>query len=459
MVRRKSGLETGIDSEQDPAAGRHGSSDDCSELWKAFGPAVAIALTGFAVAWMYMAPAPPKEITIAAGHRDGAYYRFCTQYATRLARNGITLNIRETNGSVENYDLLISDDDVDIAIVQGGTAPSLTSDSTLETVACLYPEPLWIFCRGDSVLSDIRELRGLRVAVGPQGSGTRCMSEQVLRASGLSAASRSFYPDSRTGFDAAVALRRGELDAAFFVTSADSGYIEELIRSPAVNLVSLKRQAAYAQLFPWMLSLTLAQGVVDLQTDLPSRDIKMIAPAANLVASTDLHEAFIPLFLKAAQEVHSGGGLFVRPGDFPNVRLSEHPLNASAAEYFKHGPSLFDRYLPFWVSSLISRTRILLVPMLTLLIPLVRLTPPIYRWRIRSRIYRWYEVLRRIDQQLSDQNTSRSVMIYRTELERIEKELQAIDVPLSYMEEFYNLRMHLKLVSRRINEQHLKRAA
>ena len=151
--------------------------------------------------------------------------------------------------------------------------------------------------------------------------------------------------------------------------------------------------------------------------------------------------------------------MFVRPGDFPNARLVEHPLNRSAAEYFQHGPSLFDRYLPFWVASLISRTKILMVPLLTLLIPLIRLTPPIYRWRIRSRIYRWYEVLRRIDQELSDASAGRSILIHQAELERIEAELREINVPLSHMEEFYNLRLHLELVSRRVNERRLSRAA
>jgi hypothetical protein len=137
----------------------------------------------------------------------------------------------------------------------------------------------------------------------------------------------------------------------------------------------------------------------------------------------------------------------------------EHTLNRSAAEYFKDGPSLFDRYLPFWVASLISRTRILLVPLLTLMIPLIRLTPPIYRWRIRSGIYRWYEVLRRIDQGLSDPHAGRSILVHRAELERIEAELREINVPLSYMQEFYNLRLHLELVRRRVNAQELIRAA
>jgi TRAP transporter TAXI family solute receptor len=188
-----------------------------------------------------MAPAPPKEVTIAAGHRDAAYYRYCTQYAESLAENGITLHVGETKGSVENYDLLLNDDSIDIAIVQGGTSPE-TATTQLESIASVYPEPLWIFCRGDKVLTDIRELKGLRVAVGPTGSGTRCMSDQILKANGLNEANRSFQVDARTGFEASAALQRGDLDAAFFVTTADAEYISELVRSPDITLLNLNRQ-------------------------------------------------------------------------------------------------------------------------------------------------------------------------------------------------------------------------
>lgn len=434
-------------------------AEDRRDVWRTFSPAIVIALTGFVIAWFFMAPAPPDHVTIAAGHRDGAYYKYCAQYAEQLAQRGVTLHVRETKGSVENYELLRRDDGVDIAIVQGGTSPDATAIRELEGIASVYLEPLWIFCHGNQELTDIRELRNRRIAIGPAGSGTRRMSEQILKANGLSVNDRSFKPDSRTGFEAAAALQKGELDVAFFVTTADAGYVRELMRSPDVHLLNLRRQQAYAQLYPWLQPITLAQGVVDLHDDLPTHDVAMIAPSASLVASPDLHDAFIPLFLEAAEKVHGGGDMFVTPGAFPSARLVEPTLNASASDYLQHGPSLFHRYLPFWVASLISRTKILLVPLLTLLIPLVRVTPPIYRWRIRSRIYRWYEVLRRIDQELSEERSGRAILVHQAELSRIEMELQEIKVPLSYMEEFYNLRLHLDLVSRRVNEQRPARAA
>ncbi len=448
---------TPLNHETEPPAGPSGRRtrlmDERRDLWRAFGPAAALSLAGFVLAWFFMAPAPPDQITIAAGPRDGAYYRYCQQYAECLAENGITLHVLETAGSVENYDRLLHDPDVSVALVQGGTAPNDPPAVSLESIAGVFPEPLWIFCRGTARRTEVRQLRGQRIAIGPPGSGTRRMARLILSTAGLSAENGDFHPDSRTGAAAARALIAGELDAALFVSTADTDWMESLLRCPDVRLVTLDRQRAWTQRYPWLQPVTLARGVFDLENDLPREDIDLVAPSASLVAAPELHDAFVPLFLEAVHRVHGRAGLFEHPGDFPRGRRLEHPLNASAAEYFRHGPSPADRYLPFWIASLIARTKIFLVPLLTLLFPLVRLTPPLYRWRIRSRIYRWYEVLRRIDQDLSDPASSCSPEACRNELERMEQELREIRVPLSYMEEFYHLHLHLELVQRRLSEQ------
>ena len=426
---------------------------------RAFGPVFVLAAAGLAVAWCFTDPAPPPELTIAAGRRDGAYFQYCMEYAEFFAANGVTLHVQETEGSVENYNLLLNDNEIDIAIVQGGTAPNDLRVAALESVASLYLEPLWIFCRNDQSVTDIRDLKNRRVAVGPHGSGTRRMADEILAANGLSDSRTALQVDQRTGREAAEALLEGELDAAVFVTTSGSETIRKLAAADGIHLLSMTRQQAYAQLYPWLQPITLSRGVLDLAADLPKSDIAMVAPAASLVVTPELHRAFVPLFLKAAEHVHGHGSLFVAPGEFPNGRLVEHPLNASAAEFMKHGPSFLDRCLPFWIASLISRTRILLVPLITLLIPLLKITPPVYRWRIRSRIYRWYEVLREIDQDLATGNAARSLLAHQARLQRLDEELQEIAVPLSYMEEFYNLRLHVDLVSRRLDGYRPARAA
>jgi hypothetical protein len=86
------------------------------------------------------------------------------------------------------------------------------------------------------------------------------------------------------------------------------------------------------------------------------------------------------------------------------------------------------------------------------MIPLFKLAPPVYRWRIRSRIYRWYALLREIDQTLrsGDEDQLRT---FARKLKGMERELEQVSVPLSYMEEFYHLRLHIDLIKRRLAEQ------
>ncbi|MFG0335144.1 MAG: C4-dicarboxylate ABC transporter substrate-binding protein, partial [Maioricimonas sp. JB049] len=251
------------------------------------------------------------------------------------------------------------------------------------------------------------------------------------------------------GRAAAGQLVDGAIDAAFFVLSPKSNLIRELLRNDSIRLVRLKRHDAYQQLFPFLSSVTLAEGVVDLQQNLPPEPIPQIAPAANLICTPELHDAFVPLLLRAAKRVHGSGDLYVEPSRFPSLEFAEFRPHPVAVEYYEAGPSLLQRHLPFWVASLIDRTKIMLLPLITLAFPLFKLAPPVYRWRIRSRIYRWYKVLREIDQHV-DRSTARQREQSLKTLTEMQQELEEIKVPLSYMEEFYNLRLHIDLVRRRL---------
>ena len=138
-------------------------------------------------------------------------------------------------------------------------------------------------------------------------------------------------------------------------------------------------------------------------------------------------------------------------GELPSLIGSEFGNNEVAREYIKHGPSLFQRHLNFWVASLIDRAKIMLIPLIALLFPLIKLAPPIYRWRIRSRIYRWYAILKGMDKRLSNSSTLERQK-FGLQLLEMESELSELDVPLSYMQEFYNLHLHIDLVKRRLKE-------
>jgi TRAP-type uncharacterized transport system substrate-binding protein len=388
---------------------------------------------------------------MATGLQEGAYFRFAQDYADYLQNHGVTLELRPTAGSLENYRLLRSDPEVDLAIVQGGTAPDdVRGASDIESLASLYFEPVWVFYRGDETYSDLRELRDKRIAIGRAGSGTDAMALLLLGENGIDTSSGATFVHAG-GLDAVRQLKLGQVDAAVFVTSPRSELIGELVGMENVRLLNFDRHAAYARRHPFLTSVILERGVIDLQRDVPRADVLLVAPAANLVATRSLHDALIPLLLRATTETHHRDGSLLQPGRLPSTEFIEFPLNDSARRYFDDGPPFLQKYLPFWIASAIDRGKILLLPALTLLLPLFRVAPPLYRWRIRSRIYRWYEILRGIESHLRARADTETLQKHASTLSTMEGELDDLrTVPLAYMEEFYNLRLHVEFVERRV---------
>ncbi len=397
---------------------------------------------------LFVESPPPRRIVMAAGSKEGAYHRFAERYAELLKKDGILLEIRETKGSVENLKLLQDDDsDVYVALVQSGIADPSVSTS-LHSLCSLYREPLWIFYRGPEPLDRLSQLSGKRIAIGPEGSGTRAISDQLLKANDLDASQAEFVATSGTG--AADALQRGEIDAAFFVAGIEAPYIQQLIKDPEVKLAELAQTGAYLRRFRYLSTVTIPAGLFDLKANLPAQDTVLLAPAATLVAHESLHPALIPLLLKAATSVHRNGDLLTNVGEFPSTSYTDLPLSEDAEHFFRFGPPVLQRLLPFWLASLIDRTKLMIIPLLVLLMPLVRAAPPLVRWRTRRKIYLWYVTLRQIDQKAIHGMSAAEAQHSFEALKVLEHQIAQVDVPLSYMEEYYNLRLHLNLVRSRI---------
>jgi TRAP transporter TAXI family solute receptor len=413
-------------------------------------PAALVVVVAFVVAFQWVKPAPPSRVVIATGRSDGAYYRFAQQYRARLARQGITLDIRETSGSVENVRLLEDPrSDVDLAFVQGGTG-GVAKTETLVSLASLYFEPLWVFSRGTPGPTDLRGLRGHRLAVGPEGSGTRTVALTLLAANGITETTAHML--SATGMDAVHALRRGTVDTVFLVAAAGSPSVKEMLSTPGIALLSFPRGDAYSKLFPFLTKLVLPAGALSLEANLPSRDTVLLAPAATLVVRNDFHPALVDLVLVTAAAVHGQRGLFEGPKEFPSPDHLEFPLMSEAERYYRSGPPFLARYLPFWAATLVDRVKVLLLPLLVL-VPIARFVPPAYNWRVRSKIVKRYRDIVDVDHRLGRRPSPTECAELLAELDRIEDEVRALRVPLGYADAHYHLRAHLDLVRRRVQER------
>ena len=418
-------------------------------LVKSWGAAIVLIVASFALAFQFVKPAPPDQLTLATGSPGGAYHAFGLAMQKLLAESDIQLKLQPTEGSTKNAELL-AEGKVDIALMQGGTAvDKIPQGKRLRALASLYYEPLWIFHRLDPAPDQLTELKGLRVNRGSPGSGTRELADELLALNDV--ATQDFTELEITA--AGTALQAGELDAVFIVGGERAPDVNKLLHAPGVEIMDLPRAEAYHLHRRYLSPVTLPAGAIDLASDRPPATRHMIAVTAMLVANDTLHPALVDLLLQQAPNSVSRDSLFHEAGEFPSGQLVSIPLSKEAERFHKRGPPFLQRFLPFWAATLIDRLVVMLIPLVALLIPLFKLFPPVYRWRVRSRIYRWYEDLRRIEERLDgelDDDAKSDSDDLRTAILTLEDEVKHVETPLSYSDELYQLRSHIDLVRRRI---------
>jgi hypothetical protein len=411
---------------------------------------LAVAAIGFVVAYRFAAPAPPQELVLAAGEEGGAYALFASRYRDFLSRYDIALTIRHSPGSQHNLALL-RDGEADVALVQGGVADPATSPG-LVSLGSLFYEPLWVFTREGTEAGTLAELAGSRLGVGAEGSGTRLLSTRLLAMNGITPDAAHFVGTPVQ--EGRSLLAQGGLDALFLVASEHSPSVRSLLESDGLRLLGMDRAMAYTRLQRSLSRVVLPEGVVDLARNVPRHDEVLVSSVAGLVAQADFHPALVDLLLQGAAEVHGQGGLFAEPGEFPSPRYADLPLSPDAERYYRYGPPFLQRYLPFWAATQVDRLKVMLIPLVALLIPLLRVLPPTYRWRVRSRIYRWYRELRELDPGPGGEGLAAPDREARlASVDRIEAEVTAVPTPLSYASELYDLRLHIALVRERLQAQ------
>ena len=427
------------------------------DLFATIGPFIVIALALLALAYWVLDPTPPKRVVLATGSAQGAYAEFGRRYAHILKGYGITVELRITQGAAENLQLLREPgSQVDFAFVQGGTdeapKPENPDDSDLLSLGSMFHEPVWLFYRTDAAkrllkadaLSSISQLKGWRINIGPPGSGVPNLVAKLLDANRIEPDTLTLVRNGAT--PAAVDLLAGDIDALVFASAPESHLVQMLLQTPGIALFDSSHTEAYSRRFPFLTPVTLPRGVVDLARDIPPRDVRLVAPTATLLARSGTHPALIQLFVQAAQQVHGGAGWFQRKGDFPNGTSTEHPLAKEAQRFYATGTPLLQRYLPFWFANLIERMWPVLLTLLAVLIPVSRALPPLYEFRIRSRVFRWYAQLRDVEHAVGTRPTAELL----AELDAIEARVESVTVPLSYTDELYSLRSHIQMVGDRL---------
>lgn len=420
------------------------------ELLVSGGPLLLLALALLLAAYVWLDPTPPRRVTLATGPEQSAYAEFGKLYAQTLKLHGIEVSLRPSEGASDNLRLL-REGQVDLAFVQGGSGEArVGEDAALVSLGSLFVEPVWLFYRLESIpktsperhMKALPALAGLRVNVGTAGSGVPTLMGALFEANHMETTSLHLTQLEQTA--ATVAFLNGEIDALVFASAPESLMVQMLLQTPGVGLFDFAQNEAYSRRMAFLTPVTLPRGVVDLARDLPPQDVRLVAPTTTLLARPGVHPAVLQLFSQASLQIHGKAGWFNRAGEFPNATSAEFPLSREAERTLRNGVPLLQRYLPFSLANLMDRMWLALGLIVAILLPLSRVVPPLYQFRMRSRVFRWYGQLRDIEDRMA--RSPETVDSLRIELQQLQERVQKITVPLSYADELYALRNHIDMV-------------
>ncbi|WP_306555229.1 TAXI family TRAP transporter solute-binding subunit [Acidovorax sp.] len=418
------------------------------------GPLAFLAVGLLVLAYWWLNPNPPKTVTLATGPAQSAYEEFGKRYQKALAVDGIEVQLLPSDGSSHNLQLL-REGKADVAFVQGGTAELQPDDADeLVSLGSLFVEPVWLFYRAETAervyntprIDSLRQLRGWRVNVGSDGSGVPKLMERLLDANKVAPGAVQMSRLEQT--PATVEFLAGKLDALVFASAPESLMVQMLLQTPGVQLLDFAQHEAYARRFPFLTPVTLPRGVVDLAANVPTRDVRLVASTTSLLARDATHPALLTLFAQNAQKLHGGSGWFNRAREFPNSRNSELPIAKEGDRAMNEPVPMLQRYLPFWMANLIERMWLVLGILLAIMLPLSRVVPPLYQFRVRSRVFRWYGRLREIENDMEAGKADSAELLKA--LNTLEAQAEKVSVPLSYADELYALRNHIHLVRKKL---------
>jgi len=421
----------------------------------AVGPFVVLAIVLLVGAYRVLQPTPPQHVVLLTGPEQGAFDAFGAHYREALARRGIALELRRTGGTGANLAALRDPDgDAVFGFVQGGALPDVAGvREGLQSIGNLFYEPVWVFHRKAAPRgrpTRLVDMAGWRVNVGSTDSGVPQLFARLLQINRIEPARLALRDMADT--EAVMALLDDRVDAVVFVSAPESPLVQMLLQTPGVSLLDFPQADAYSRRLPFLSPVALPRGIVSIDRDLPGRSVPLVATTATLVAREDAHPALVQLMVQAAAQIHGGPGWFRRAGEFPSPKDVELPLADEAERFYRNGPPWLERHLPWWLANLLDRMGLALAAIVAVLLPLSRIVPPVYAFRVRSRVFRWYGQLRSIEEQASGNPPVEVRNVLRGRLDELAARVERISVPLSYADELYALRSHIDTVRARLGE-------
>ena len=386
-------------------------------------------------------PLPPRRFTIAAGIAGTRFDNIARQYARILARDGVQLEVRNYASAVAHFDVLRdAASGVQAAITNFGFTQPRDSD-TLYSLGGITDSAVFIFYRTAEPIAHFGQFRGKRLAIGMPGTAQRTLMVEVLKATGALDASTRFVDLNYA--EALEALIAGDIDVAAFPAQLDDSLVRRGLAAPGIRLMNVAHAAAIAKTVPGLKHVVLLRGLVSLPHDIPGADTDLLAIRTRVLVRKDLHPALQYLLLEAMREVHGAPGPFNQLGEFPAEQPSDLPLSPTAEVFYRSGPSLWQRYTAFWLSSLLDRIVFFVIPIVAMLIPVIGFAPRVYRWLSVRRISQLHRVLGALERDIHQGADPARSVEYQMRLADIESAVRGIKVARTFEFDLLLLRMHL----------------
>jgi hypothetical protein len=412
---------------------------------------ISLLIILFGILWILIPP-PPKTIEMATGFPTGLYYHFGERLKAELSQEGVSLQVKSTGGTLDNLALLSDPNSgVAFAMVQGGVADTKKYPN-LVSIAGMFYEPVWVWYREPAFKNDggqlrvLSQLKGKRISIGNEGSGTLALSQTLLKASGIS--DSAIHAEKLKPDEAIKKLNSGELDAAFIVAAAEAPILEKFYTIPGIRLMSFDQGDAYARNLPYLTKVNVPRGLLSIEYDLPRQDIQVLAPTATLVAQSNISPAMVSLMLGASFDILKSYSRLQKIGEFPSNVGLDFPLQEDAEIYIKDGPSFLHRNLPFWTAVWVGRFMKIIIPLLVILIPLFTYLPAATNLLLKLKLARVYEELKMVDKNLLNPDLREKNF---KDLESIEKRVSNLKVSRLDAKELYDLKGHVGDVRNRLN--------
>jgi TRAP-type uncharacterized transport system substrate-binding protein len=375
-------------------------------------------------------PAVPNEIRMLTGPEDSTFYADGLRYKEILSRHGVTVHLEETSGSVENLAGLREAEVPTAAYVWGlpdAADRGKPAPAGVESLGTMYLQPLWVFASRDADLNRLQDLSGAKIEAGEERSDSRLLALFLLEEEGIGDDVEFAQTDAVTPDQALGAIQSNQVAAIIAVGEPDSLLIDTLLRSPKLQVLSIRRADAFAIQYRALQPVRFPEGAHDLKANIPDHDLQLLAARAQLVVSESFPPALADLLLQAASEIHRGATPFSARGEFPSPETATLPLSWAADNFYTNGPPKLQRFLPFRLATWINRFLTAVVALASAAVAIFKLVPALIGLPFKMSIKRSYRELDALERSAAAGTDKKTLL---DELAKLDQSTAAIAVPL-----------------------------